>query len=99
MARANEGLTEQLGPRITPEELQFLVEISKYLGKISNNRGLRYAIRYAHQHATSTTDHTKCLPHSPCAAALRGLDPAAARTGPALPGQTSLTHEATMEDK
>ena len=60
----------------------------------SQNRAVRYAIRYAWQHATSTTDHTRCSGSHPCAGATRGLAPGRQRAAPPS-GQTTITHAAT----
>lgn len=42
---------------------------------ISQNKALRWLIRYGYQHIITTTDHTKCPKDSPCAGATRGLAP------------------------
>lgn len=98
MARQSDGITEQIGPRITPEELQMLVEVGQLLST-SSNRAIRYAIRVAWQHATSTEDHTQCPGNSPCAAAIRGISGVQRRTKPTVPeGQTLISHVATVED-
>lgn len=93
MARVSEGLTEQIGPRLQPEELGMLRDIAALL-KMSQNRAVRYAIRYAWQHATSTTDHTRCSGTHPCASATRGLTPGRQRAAQTS-GQTTITHAAT----
>lgn len=71
-----------------------LRDIAAQLG-MSQNRAVRYAIRYAWQHATSTTDHTQCSGTHPCASATRGLTPGRQRPARQLDGQTTITHAAT----
>lgn len=98
MARKSEGLT-QLGGRVTPDELQMVRDIAAYLG-MSQNRAVRWAIRLAHQHATSTTDHQHCPRNSPCASSTLGVTPGGRKrsSAPAVPdGQTLITHQATLE--
>lgn len=80
-----------------PDEKQMAADIAAHLG-VSRNRALRWAIRYAWQHATSTTDHTTCPAHSPCASATRGLTPGKAAPRPAGGDQLTITHSATVED-
>lgn len=97
--RPSEGLTNALSAKMTSDEAQMARDTAAQLG-LSQNKALRWAIRYAWQHATSTTDHSTCPPNSPCTAAIRGLAPgrqhaAAARND----GQMTITHSATVEDK
>jgi hypothetical protein len=96
--RPSEGLSEALQARTTPDEAQMARDTAAQLG-LSQNKALRWAIRYAWQHATSTTDHSTCPPNSPCAGATRGLTPgrqhaAAARNT----DQMTITHSATVEE-
>lgn len=101
MARAgrpSHGLTEQLRLRVQPDEVQMGRDIAAHLGT-SQNQAYRWAIRLAWQHATSTTDHSTCPPHSPCAGATRGLIPGRQRTAAAPDdNQLTITHSATVED-
>lgn len=99
MARTSEGLTHDLRVRATPDEAQMAADIAAHLGT-SGNRAVRWAIRLAWQHATSTTDHQHCPTNSPCANATRGLSaPAGRHRTPVQDGQTVITHEATVEKK
>lgn len=79
MARLDEGTTSNLHTRATPEEAQMLGDIAKRLG-LSANKGARWAIRFAYEHAVSTTDHTNCAGTSPCANATQGIRPGTPRT-------------------
>lgn len=97
MVRKSDGTTESVGSRVTPDEAQMIRDIAAQLGpKTSQNRAVRWAIRYAWQHATSTTDHKHCPGNSPCAGATRGLTTGRQRA-PQNDGQTEITHQATME--
>lgn len=98
MPRKSEGLTADLRLRLTGDEAQMARDIAAHLGT-SQNRGMRWALRFAWQHATSTTDHTACPPNSPCASATRGLTPGRQRTAAATPDQMMITHSATVEKK
>lgn len=98
MPRKSEGLTEDVRVRATPDEAQMARDIAAHLGT-SQNRAARWALRYAWQHATSTTDHTACPPNSPCAAATRGLTPGRQRTPAAMQDQMTITHSATVENE
>lgn len=98
MPRQSEGLTHQIQTRGTADEAQMARDIAAQLG-MSQNRGLRWALRFAWQHATSTTDHTTCPPNSPCAAATRGLTPGRQRTSLGSDDQLTITHSATVEKK
>lgn len=96
--RPSEGLTENLGGRITGNEAQMLRDIAAQLGLNSKNRAVRWAIRYAWQHATSTTHHDTCGRNSTCASATLGITGGRQRTAPHVDtGQMAITHEATME--
>lgn len=98
MGRPSEGLTDNLGLRVQPEESQMVRDIAGQLG-MSANRAVRWAIRYAHQHATSTTEHDQCPRISPCANATRGLRVIAGRQRtPVAEGQTMITHTAPVEE-
>lgn len=97
MPRRNEGLTEDVRVRATPDEAQMARDIAAHLG-LSKNRATRWALRYAWQHATSTTNHTACPPNSPCAGATRGLTPGRQRTTSDAPDQMTITHSATVEE-
>jgi hypothetical protein len=93
--RPSDGTITQLQVRSQPDEAQMARDIAAHLGT-SQNKALRWAIRYAWQHATSTTDHTTCPAHSPCAGATRGLSGKAA---PRPAGdQMTITHSATVEE-
>lgn len=93
--RPSDGLTNSMHVRSTPDEAQMARDIAAQMG-LSQNRGLRWAIRFAWQHATSTTDHKACPPNSPCASATRGLTPGRQRAA-ATPDQMIITHSATVE--
>jgi len=95
MARPSDGITESARLAMTPDEAQMAADIAAHLGT-SRNRAIRWAIRYAWQHATSTTDHTVCTGTHPCASATRGLTAPAGRQRAAQAGQISITHEATL---
>lgn len=99
MPRQSEGLTEQLQTRATPDERQMARDIAAQVG-VSQNRALRWALRFAWQHARSTTDHTTCPPTSPCAAATRGVTPGRQRTpaGTSSHDQLTITHSATVKE-
>lgn len=92
--RPSEGLTP-VGARLTDDEAQMVRDIAALL-KVSQNKGIRWAIRYAAQHASSTDDHTLCTRNSPCATATRGLTPGRQRDA-ATEGQLFITHTATLE--
>lgn len=94
MPRKDEGLVS-LGNRATADEKQMTRDIAAHLG-ISQNRAMRWAIRYAWAHATSTTDHTTCGGTSTCAGAVAGTTPGnRQRTAPR--DQLTITHQATVE--
>lgn len=95
MPRQNEGLTQDVRVRATDDEAQMTQDIAAQLGT-SKNRAMRWALRFAWQHATSTTDHSACPPNSPCASATRGLTPGRQRAA-AAPDQMTITHSATVE--
>lgn len=95
--RPSDGLTAQVRIRTQPDESQMARDIAAHLG-LSGNRAMRWAIRYAWQHATGTTDHTTCPAHSPCAHATRGLTPGKSSARPAAGDQMTITHSATVED-
>lgn len=95
MPRPSEGLTASLPARVQPDEAQMARDIASQLS-LSQNKAIRWALRFAWQHATSTTDHTTCPPNSPCAGATRGLLPGRQRAA-AAPDQMSITHSATVE--
>lgn len=100
MARAgrpSHGLTAQVNIRAQPDEAQMSRDIAAQLGT-SQNQALRWAIRYAWQHATSTTDHSTCPPNSPCAGATRGLVPGRQHAAAARDDQLTITHSATVEE-
>lgn len=97
--RPGEGLSKQLTPRVTDDEAQMVRDVAALLGT-SQQRAVRWAIRYAHQHATSTTDHQTCPKNSPCSAARLGITPGGKRRSApdTVPeGQTLITHTATVE--
>jgi hypothetical protein len=98
MPRQSEGTTEDVRVRATPDEAQMARDIAAHLGT-SQNKAARWALRYAWQHATSTTDHKACPPNSPCASATRGLTPGAKRPPAAAPDQMTITHSATVEEQ
>lgn len=98
MARPSDGITESARLAMTPDEAQMAADIAAQLG-MSRNRAIRWALRYAWQHATSTTDHRSCTGTHPCASATRGLTAPAGRQRAALQGQTTITHQATMGDE
>jgi hypothetical protein len=95
MPRKSEGL-RPLPARVQPDEVQMARDIAGHLG-VSQNRAVRWALRYAWQHATSTTDHTTCPAHSPCASATRGTAPGKAAPRPAG-DQMTISHAATVEE-
>lgn len=97
MPRKSEGLTVALPARVQPDEAQMARDIAAHLG-LSQNKAIRWALRHAWQHATSTTDHTACPPNSPCASATRGLTPGRQRAATATPDQMTITHSATVEE-
>lgn len=74
MVRRTEGTTTGINLRVTPEEEQMARQIAERHG-MSRNSGVRWAIRFAVEHAISTTDHTHCAGTSPCAEATQGLTP------------------------
>lgn len=97
--RPSEGLDNQFTPRMTDDEAQMVRDIAAMLGT-SQLRAIRWAVRYAHPHATSTTDHKTCPKNSPCASATLGISPSgrqrsASATVPE--GQALITHQATVE--
>ena len=97
MPRKSEGLSADVRVRATPDEAQMARDIASQLG-MSQNRAMRWVIRYAWQHATATTDHSTCPPSSPCAGATRGLTPGRQRpTAAVIEGQTTITHTANVE--
>lgn len=98
MPRKSEGLTAALPARVQPDEAQMARDIAAQLG-VSQNKAVRWALRYAWQHATSTTDHAACPPNSPCASATRGLTPGTKRPPAAAPDQMTITHSATVEEQ
>ena len=97
MPRQSEGLTAALPSRVQPDEAQMARDIAAQLG-VSQNKAVRWALRYAWQHATSTTDHKTCPPNSPCAGATRGLTGGRQRAAAAA-DQMTITHQATMEEQ
>ncbi len=96
MPRVDEGTTEGVRVRATPDEAQMLRDIAAHLG-LSQNKAVRWSLRFAWQHATSTTDHTACPTNSPCASATRGLTPGRQRAA-GMPDQMTITHSATVEE-
>lgn len=102
MARPSDGTTVDLRTRVTPDEAQMAADIAAILGT-SGNRAIRWAIRVAWQHATSTTQHQQqCTGNSTCASATRAISgkgrQRAPRTSTTPEGQTLITHQATMGD-
>lgn len=98
--RPNEGLTEHLNGRVHPGEVQKVKDIRAQLGESSDNRAIRWAINYAWQHATSTTDHSTCGENSPCAGATRAISKDAPQKAAPVPqGQTMFSHSATVEKR
>lgn len=95
MPRKSEGL-HPLPARVQPDEAQMARDIAGHLG-LSRNRAMRWALRYAWQHATSTTDHSACPVNSPCASATRGIAPGKTSARPAG-DQLAITHSATVEE-
>lgn len=95
MGRPSEGLSENVRVRATPDEAQMVRDIAAHLG-LSQNKAARWALRFAWQHATSTTDHTTCPPNSPCAGATRGLT--GRQRAAADADQMTITHSATVEE-
>lgn len=94
MPRKNEGLID-VRVRATPDEAQMVRDIASHLG-MSQSRSVRWAIRYAWAHATSTTDHSACGSNSTCAGAVTGVTPGnRQRTAPDA-GQLTI-HQATVE--
>lgn len=102
MPRVREGTTEDVRVRATPDEAQMAADIAAHLG-LSKNKAARWALRFAWQHATSTTDHSMCPRNSPCAAAIGGVTtaPRAARRTPSgtQHDQLSITHSATVKEE
>jgi hypothetical protein len=96
MPRKSEGLTAALPSRVQPDEAQMAREIAAQLG-FSQNKAVRWALRYAWQHATSMTDHKTCPVNSPCAGATRGL--AGRQRAAPDTDQMTITHQATMEEQ
>ena len=96
MPRKDEGLFP-LGNRATEAERQMIRDTAAHLG-ISQNRAVRWAIRYAWAHATSTTDHTTCGSNSTCAGAVTGTTPGNRQRAAPHADQLTITHEATVED-
>jgi hypothetical protein len=96
MPRPSEGLTEDVRVRATPDEAQMARDIAAHLGT-SQNKAARWALRYAWQHATSTTDHSACPANSLCASATRGLIPGKAARDAGHADQMTITHSATVE--
>ena len=96
MPRKSEGLEIQFQTRAQPDELQMRKDIAAHMG-MSLNKAMRWALRYAWQHATSTTNHQTCPPNSPCAGATRGLTPGRQRAAAPV-DQLSITHSATVEE-
>ena len=96
MPRKSEGLTVALPARVQPDEAQMARDIAAQLGT-SQNKAVRWALRYAWQHATSTTDHSACPANSPCASATRGLTPGKAAHAAGHADQMTITHSATVE--
>ncbi len=99
MPRESEGLTHQLGPRVTADENQMLRDVAAHMG-LSLNKAVRWAIRYSWAHATSTTDHSSCTGTSTCAGATAGLTGGRQRTTPqeGKHDQLMITHQATVEE-
>lgn len=97
MPRQSDGTTEDVRVRATPDEAQMVRDIAAQLN-VSGNRAARWALRYAWQHATSTTDHGQCGPNSPCAGATRGIAPSRQRSAAPTVDQLTITHSATVED-
>lgn len=97
--RPSHGLTKQIHVRARPDEAQMGRDMAAHLGT-SMNAAYRWAIRYAWQHATSTTDHSACVPTSPCAGATQGITPGkAAHDGTtAQSDQMVISHSATVEE-
>lgn len=99
MPRQSEGLTHGVRVRATADEAQMVKDIGAQLG-MSQNRAARWAIRFAWQHATSTTEHDSCTAHSPCAGATRGLSSDGRQHATPVPeGQQQITHEAAVEKR
>lgn len=95
VGRPSDGLTDSTHVRSTADESQMVRDIAAQL-ELSKNKAIRWALRFAWQHATSTTDHTTCPPNSPCASATRGLAPGRQRAA-ADTDQMTITHSATVE--